>query len=176
MAIEDIFKTNRATVIGLGIVTLAVPLIFPALRPQFAAVLKAGAKLFLEAEFEADDAVAEQVVDACIGHLLQALSAGSEEERKRAADTHVEHFAGRARRRARRRGWNEQDAKARYHRYMKKFEHRIAGAHRKAAPAQRAALAHAAQRVSEHRAKAQPGEDHERASASTRSAVGGTNE
>ena len=119
------------------------------------AVLKAGAKLFLEAELEADDAVAEALVDAFIDGLLQAISAGSEEERKRAADDQIERFASRARRRAHRRGWNERDAKARYHHYMKKFERGIARAHHRAGPAQHAALAHASRRIAEHRTQAE---------------------
>jgi hypothetical protein len=153
--IEDVFKGNPVTAIGLGVLAVAVPLVFPAVRPQFAAVLKVGAKLFLEAEFEADDAVAAQVVDASIGSLLQAISGGSEDERKRAVDTHLEHFAAKARRRARRRGWDEPDAKARYHRYMRKFERGIDRAQRGARPAQHAALAHASRRISEHRSQAE---------------------
>ena len=35
--IDDVFKGNPVIAIGLGVLTLAVPVVFPALRPQFAA-------------------------------------------------------------------------------------------------------------------------------------------
>jgi len=69
-ALEDFLKAGPLHLIGVGILALAVPIFFPALRPQFAALLKAGAKLALEAEFDADDALANRLVDAAVNALL----------------------------------------------------------------------------------------------------------
>ena len=56
---EDFWNADPLQLIGVGVVGLAVPIFFPALRPQLAALLKAGAKLALEAEFDADEALAD---------------------------------------------------------------------------------------------------------------------
>ena len=41
------------------------------LRPQFVALLKAGAKLALEAEFDADEALADRLVETAVNALLR---------------------------------------------------------------------------------------------------------
>jgi len=45
---EDFLKADPLKFIGVGVLGLAVPIFFPALRPQLVALLKAGAKLALE--------------------------------------------------------------------------------------------------------------------------------
>jgi hypothetical protein len=66
MVAEDFLKADPLMLIGVGVLGLAVPMFFPALRPQLAAVLKAGARLALEAEFDADDALADGLVDTAV--------------------------------------------------------------------------------------------------------------
>src|ERR1700730_3720943 len=72
--LDDVLKGGSFPLVGLGIVALAVPHFIPALRPQFAAVLKSGAKLFLEAELGADDAIVDRYVGAAIDALFQATA------------------------------------------------------------------------------------------------------
>ena len=64
-----------------------MPYSIPSLRPQFASVLKSGAKLFLEAELGADDAIVDRYVGAAIDALFQATAHGTEEERKAKAES-----------------------------------------------------------------------------------------
>src|SRR5215831_9846461 len=75
---EDFWKADALQLIGVGVVGLAVPIFFPALRPQFAALLKAGAKLALEAEFDADEALAKRLVDAAVNALLHVSTQDTE--------------------------------------------------------------------------------------------------
>jgi hypothetical protein len=154
--IEDALKSSPVQAVGLGLLAFALPFFVPAIRPQFAAILKIGAKLFLEAEFEADGAIIDELVDATLDSLLNATSQGSEEERKRAAEHQLGQFLSAARAGARRRGWHEEDAKARYHRHLAKLEHGIRRVHHRAHHSQHAALAHASQRLATHRTKAKP--------------------
>ena len=101
--LDDVLKGGSVPLVGLGIVALAVPYFIPALRPQFAAVLKSGAKLFLEAELGADDAIVDRYVGAAIDALFQATAHGTEEERKAKAESQVNRFVSRAQAGARRR-------------------------------------------------------------------------
>ena len=79
MAIEDLVKGNPVTFVGIGVATLALPYLFPALRPQVAAVLKSGAKLFLEAEIGADNQVLDSLVDSTVDRLLNVTAKGTDE-------------------------------------------------------------------------------------------------
>jgi len=47
MVAEDFLKADPLMLLGVGVLGLAVPIFFPALRPQLAALLKAGARLAL---------------------------------------------------------------------------------------------------------------------------------
>jgi hypothetical protein len=120
---------------------------------QFEAVFKSGAKLFLEAELGADDAIADRFVDAAVGALFQATAHGTDEERKQKAESQVKRFVGRAHAGARRRGWDEEDAERRYHRRLRKLDHALERARHRADPRQRAALAHASESLERHRPK-----------------------
>ena len=76
--LDDVLKAGPVPLVGLGVVALALPYFFPALRPQFEAVFKSGAKLFLEAELGADDAIADRFVDAAVGALFHATAHGTD--------------------------------------------------------------------------------------------------
>src|SRR5690242_21885605 len=102
--LDDVLKPAPATVVGLGVLALVVPVAFPALRPQWAAIVKAGVKLFLEAELGAEGEIIDCLVDETVDALLTATSRGTEAERKQAAETAVRRFATTARRRAGRHG------------------------------------------------------------------------
>jgi hypothetical protein len=154
--LDDVLKGGSFPLVGLGIVALAVPYFIPALRPQFAAVLKSGAKLFLEAELGADDAIVDRYVGAAIDALVQATAHGTEEERKAKAESQVNRFVSRAQAGARRRGWDEQDAERRYRRRLAKLDHALERARHRAKPGQHAALVHASDTLTRHRSKAKP--------------------
>jgi hypothetical protein len=151
--IDDVLKAGPVPFLGLGIAALALPYFFPALRPQFAAVAKSGAKLFLEAELGADDALADRFVGAAVDALFQATAHGTDEERKQQAEKQVDRFVSRAHAGARRRGWDEQDAERRYHRRLRKLDHALERAGHRANPRQRAALLHASESLARHGAK-----------------------
>src|SRR5437764_2743135 len=151
--LDDVLKAGSVPLVGLAVVALAVPYFFPALRPQFEAVFKSGAKLFLEAELGADDAIADRFVDAAVGALFQATAHGTDEERKQKAESHLKRFVGRAHAGARRRGWDEEDVERRYHRRLRKLDHALEHARHRADPRQRAALAHASEALARHHAK-----------------------
>jgi hypothetical protein len=151
--LDDVLKAAPVPLVGLAVVALAVPYFFPALRPQFEAVFKSGAKLFLEAELGADDAIADRFVDAAVGALFHATAHGTDDERKQKAESHVNRFVSRAHAGARRRGWDEGDVEWRYHRRLRKLDHAIERARHRADPRQRAALAHASESLARHHAK-----------------------
>jgi hypothetical protein len=141
--LDDVLKPNPAAAVGLGVLALALPVAFPALRPQLAAVAKAGIKLFLEAEFGASGELMDRFVDETVDALLQVTSSGTEAERKRAAEAAVHEFKATARRRARRHGWDEEDARRRYDRQLAKLRRRLDRERLGAHPATAAALDHA---------------------------------
>jgi hypothetical protein len=151
--LDDVLKAGSVPLVGLAVVALAVPYFFPALRPQFEAVFKSGAKLFLEAELGADDAIADRFVDAAVGALFHATAHGTDDERKQKAESYVKRFVGRAQAGARRRGWDEEDVERRYHRRLRKLDHALEHARHRADPRQRVALAHASEALARHHAK-----------------------
>src|SRR6516162_9181672 len=115
---NDLLKFDALPLVGLGIVGLAIPLFVPGLRPQFASVVKAGTKLFLEAELGADDELTDRLVDAAVDALVGASSRGSDADRSQHAEREVSRFVSAARTAAHRRGWDEHDVERRYHRHL----------------------------------------------------------
>jgi hypothetical protein len=143
-------KADSLQLIGLGLIGLAVPMFFPALRPQFAALLKAGAKLALEAEFDADDALADRIVNIAINALLQVSPRDSEKDLCDRSEATVNRFLAAASASAARRGWNQQDVAHRYHKRLVKLDHAISRAHQRARARQRTALEHASKLLRKH--------------------------
>ena len=141
--LDDVLKVGP--VVGMGLVALALPFFVPALRPQFAAVLKSGAKLFLEAELGADDVLTDRLADAAVDALVQITAHGTEEQRKENAESKVNRFVSAARAAAQRRGWDERDVERRYHRHLAKLEHTLS---------RHPSLGHASELLARHRAKA----------------------
>ena len=138
--LDDILKSGSVPLVGLGIIVFALPFFFPVLSPQFAAVLKSGAKLFLEAELGADNALTDRLVGATVDAVVQTTSHGTEEQRKQKAERAVNQFVSAACAGARRRGWDERDVERRYHRHLAKLDNALSQARHRAHPSQRAAL------------------------------------
>jgi hypothetical protein len=130
-----------------------VPYFFPALRPEFETMFKAGAKLFLEAELGADDAVADRLVDAAVSALFQATAGGTDEECRRKAEGQINRFLSLAHDNARERGWDEAYTRQRYERRLQKVKKALERARDRAVPHQQgAALAHALEALARERA------------------------
>ena len=147
---DDFLKADPLKLIGVGVLSLAVPIFFPALRPQIAALLKAGAKLALEAEFDADDALADGLVDTAVNALLHVSAQDSEKDLSQRSEATVNRFLAAARASAARRGWDQQDVAHRYHKRLVKLDHAISRAHPRARAPQRTALEHASKLLKKH--------------------------
>jgi len=147
---EDFLKADPLKFIGVGVLGLAVPIFFPALRPQLAALLKAGAKLALEAEFDADDALADGLVDTAVNALLHISTQDSEKDLCDRSEATVNRFLATAHASAARRGWDQQDVAHRYHKRLVKLDHAISRAHPRARAPQRTALEHASKLLKKH--------------------------
>src|SRR5260370_33229904 len=115
MVAADFLKADPLKFIGGGVLGLAIPIFFPALRPQLAALMKAGAKLALEAEFDADDALANGLVDTAVNALLHVSAQASEQELCHRSEATVNRFLATARASAARRGRDQPDVAHRYH-------------------------------------------------------------
>jgi hypothetical protein len=152
-SLGDFLEADSVPLVGLGIVGLAIPLLVPGLRPQFATVVKAAAKLFLEAELGADNELNDRLVDAAIDALVSASSHGSDAHRTEQAERQVHRFVSAACVAAHRRGWDEQDIERRYHRHLSKMDAALSRTTHRAHPSQRAALGHAHEMLEQHRAK-----------------------
>jgi hypothetical protein len=151
-AAEDFWKADPLKLIGVGVLGLAVPIFFPALRPQLAALVKAGAKLALEAEFDADDALADRLVDTAVTALLQVSVQESEQDLRDRSEATVNRFVAAASASAARRGWDQQDVAHRYRKRLAKLDHAISRAHPRARARQRTSLEHASKLLRGHHA------------------------
>src|SRR5712692_7212976 len=149
---EDFWKADPLKFIGVGVLGLAVPILFPALRPHLAALLKAGAKLALEAEFDADDALADGLVDTAVNALLHVSTQDSEKDLCDRSEATVSRFLAAAHASAARRGWDQQDVAHRYHKRLVKLDHAVSRAHPRARAPQRTALEHASKLLKKHHA------------------------
>jgi hypothetical protein len=148
-------KADPLQLVGVGLIGLAVPIFLPALRPQFAALLKAGAKLALEAEFDADDALADSLVNTAVNALLRVSPADSDKDLYDRSEAAVNRFITAASASAARRGWDQQDVANRYRKRLVKFDHAISRAHPRARPRQRTALDHASKLLGKHHVMAE---------------------
>jgi hypothetical protein len=147
---EDFWKADPLQLIGVGLIGVAAPIFFPALRAQFAALLKAGARLAVEAEFDADDALADRLVETALSALLQVSPQDSEKDLCERSETTVNRFLAASRDSATRRGGDQHDVARRYDKRLVKFDHAILPAHPRARPAQRTALDHALKLLRKH--------------------------
>jgi hypothetical protein len=124
---EDVLKAAPGPAVAVGLAILAIPVLFPMLRPSWAAALKAGAKLFLEAEAGAEGEIIDGLAESAIAELADAVANLPPEERDRSTGAILGAYKSRARQRARRLGWSERDRQARYHRHIDRL--RRAAAH-----------------------------------------------
>lgn len=151
--LDEILKADAVPLVSISILGLALPYLLPGLRPRFAGIAKAGAKLFLEAELGADNELTDRLVDATIDALVGASSQGSEAHRTEKTQKEIDRFVSASQAAAHRRGWDAGDAEARYHRHLSKLDAAVSRTMHGAHPSQRAALVHAHQLLARHRTK-----------------------
>jgi hypothetical protein len=162
MRLQDVLEIGEAgplPLVGFGLVAVAVPWFVPSLRPQFGGLVKASAKLFLEAELGADNKLTDQLVDSSIDALLDMMPDGTVEQRRQHTDREIDRFVARARASARRRGFDARDAHRRYQKHLAKMEGALKARKQRADTGQQHALDHALHRIAHQRGKATAGKE-----------------
>lgn len=125
--IGDTLPGKVITAVGISLAALALPALFPGLAPPLRSALQSGAKLFLEAEFEAEGGLIDKLVSETIDALLgTAADAGTPEERRKAARRAARRFEHRARARARHWGADDHDQRRRYRRHVAHLHRAVA--------------------------------------------------
>ena len=122
---DDVLKLGAVPALAVGAVALAIPVLFPSMRRQWAVALKAGASVFFEAEGGAEGVIIDKLAERAIDQIADAVANLAPEDRDRATGAIVTAYKAKARHRARRHGWSEQDREARYRRQITHL-HRIA--------------------------------------------------
>lgn len=152
--LKDALGGNVVAVAVAGAAALVVPVVVPTLAPSLVAplrrALKFGVSIFLESESELEAEFIAELVQNTLKGILSALSgSGTEEERHKAVAARVRHFERRARARAARFGWNEQDRTQRYGRHVASLKQAIATAKRRRPKNVRPVLDHISAMISE---------------------------
>ncbi|RTL85994.1 MAG: hypothetical protein EKK29_10800 [Hyphomicrobiales bacterium] len=118
-AVEDLFKSNLPIALGLGL-TVALPAIFPSLRPRWSAAIKTGVKLYLEASGEAEVDLIDSLAEGALDQLAALIARPAEK-----LDDKVTHvvsaYKAKARARSHRWGFSEEDRRKRYDRHIAKL-------------------------------------------------------
>jgi hypothetical protein len=116
---EDLAKSNLVTMVGLTVLTAALPSLLPEWRPAFKTAVKFGITLLAESEAEAEAELIQSLVETTIEAIREELAkpAGTA-DRDAAVRRRVRHFKHRAHRRALRWGADEHDSRRRYRRHV----------------------------------------------------------
>jgi len=123
--VEDLAKGNRIPLLGIGLLVIMVPFAFPSLRPAWAGMIKTGAKLYLEAEGDVDDAIMDRLAQNAVDLISDAIAGHPSEERSKAVAGIVDNYRKKARARADRHGRDEHGRKARYHRHLSRLRRKV---------------------------------------------------
>ncbi len=124
--LEEVLPVGPAGVVAFGVVALAAPALIPGLRPELRPLLKSAAKLFVEAEFDADGGVIASLADATIDDLIDAVTKCPPDQRERRIEHSVRRFARRAKARSTRMGRDDRDRQTRYGRHVGIMRDRLA--------------------------------------------------
>lgn len=115
------------TGIAAAALALSLPLLFPKLRAPMLAILRAGATLFVEAEFEVEEDAIAELVDATVEGLVTALAGPAPAaDRHQAAEAVLGRFTHKARRRSERWARDDGDRATRYRRHVGALKRRMA--------------------------------------------------
>lgn len=154
MRLEDILEIGEAgplPFVGIGLLTVAAPYFMPSLRPQMGELLKASARLLLEAELGADNELTDRLVDTSVDCFMRIMPHGTKDERHRRADHELDRFFSKARAASHRRGFGPEDARRRYHKHLSRMERALKSKRERAGPEHKQAFDHAIHRISDER-------------------------
>lgn len=135
MTLDDLIKPNLMTLIGVGLVSAALPKLVPEMRPALKSAIQSGLVLFAESEEEAEAELIQSLVTATLGRIRDILAApASAAERRHAVHHAVGHFKRQAEKRASR--WATDTASRRrcYDRHVARLETALARHKTKAEP------------------------------------------
>jgi hypothetical protein len=152
MRVQDVLEigeAGRLPFVGIGLLAIALPFVMPSLRPQLGKLLSGAAKLFAEAEFGADDALTDRLVDASVNALMRIAPTGTVDEQRRRTDRELDRFFSRARTAAHRRGHSREDAGRRYHKHLSRMEHALKSRQGRTEPRHRQTVDRALHRLAE---------------------------
>lgn len=149
---EDALRGSALT-IAVASAAVAIPVLLPAVAPALGPplrnALKLGISLFLESSSEAEGELVQKLVQTALEGVLAALSGpGSDGHKRKAATAQIRHFEARARRRAERFAWDDQDAEARYRRQVASLKRALSAA-KEQRPAIEPALDHVSEAINE---------------------------
>lgn len=147
--LDDIVKGNPVTAIGIGAAVIAVPVLFPSLRPQWAVAMKGAAKLFLDAEDGAEGDIIDSLARKAVDQLVDAIAHHEPERRHATAAAVIANYRHRAQARADRFGYGEKDRAARFDRHMARLRHKVLRRHSRASDEEKARWGHVADMISE---------------------------
>lgn len=140
---EGVLPVEPAGAVAFGLLALAAPMLMPGRRLELRPLLKSAAKLFVEAEFEADGAIIASLADAAVDALLEAATDRDPAETKRRIEHKVQRYTRRAQGRAARMGRDEADRQVRYRRHLRTLRDRLAFERNRRAGRKREAINHA---------------------------------
>lgn len=132
--VEDVLKQNSGPAIGLGLIAMALPVVFPSLRPALANAVKAGAQLYFEAEGGAEADIIAIIAESAADQLADAVARARPEERNQAVAGILNSYHAKARARSDLLGINDRDRKARYRRHMHRLRRTVSRRQANASP------------------------------------------
>jgi hypothetical protein len=149
--ILEIGEVGPLPAVGIGLLAVAVPYFVPRLRQPLGLVLKASAKLFLEAELGADNELTDRLVDQSVDALMRAIPGEGKAERKHRADRELDRFFSKAHAAAHRRSFDHQDGRRRYHKHLSRMEASLKRRQQRAGAEEGAMIDQALRRVANER-------------------------
>ncbi len=147
----EIGETGTLPLAGFGLAAILVPYFVPSLRSRAGDLVKASAKLFLEAEFDADNALTEWLVDTAVDALMRVPFEKPMEQRRQHTDRVLDRFFSRAHAGACRRGFDHEDRGRRYQKHLAVIERALRRKQARAGAAHAPMFAHALHRLATER-------------------------
>ena len=128
---DDLAKSSVIPVVGLLLLSAALPRLLPNVRPGIKSAIKLGIDLLAEAEGEAEAELVESLIDVTMQGIEQAFHSADEREWQGVVQKRVEHFKKQADIRARRWAANHHDHHARYRRHLARLQSALADKRRR---------------------------------------------
>jgi hypothetical protein len=149
--ILEVGEVGPLPLVGFGLLAVALPWFVPSLRPELGGIVKASAKLFLEAELGADNHLTDWLVDSSVDALLNMMPKATKEQHRQHTEREIDRFFSRARAASHRRGFDRQDGSRRYQKHLSKMERALISRQKDAGTSQRHALEHGLRKIADER-------------------------